>query len=57
MKLKINVGTNPAKGPQIPISNKARRFGIRGDMAITAPRVPICDIGKGMKNGSVAGTL
>ena len=47
--------TTPASGPAAPISNKALRLGINGDMRIKAPIVPNKN-GAGMKYGSEAGT-
>ena len=46
---------NPAIGPAIPISNKARREGMGDLILMNAPRVPI-NVGAGTKKGSVAYT-
>ena len=48
---KIIVGTRPASGPEIPMSNKARRLRMLDDMPITAPMVPRGGSGMGMKYG------
>ena len=45
----IIVGTKPASGPVMPISNNARRWPIRASMAMTAPMVPIGEAGMGIK--------
>lgn len=46
---KIRVGTSPASGPEMPMSNRARRLPSRASITITAPMVPKGDIGIGMK--------
>ena len=38
---KTIVGTSPASGPVMPMSNSALRLPMRGSMAMTAPKVPI----------------
>ena len=47
----MNVGTKPAKGPLMPMSNRARRPPTRGSMAITAPKVPNGENGQGNEVG------
>jgi hypothetical protein len=51
---KIIVGTSPAMGPLMPMSNRARRSPFRGSMAMTAPSVPMREMGNGMKYGRLA---
>jgi hypothetical protein len=51
MTQKIRVGTSPASGPVMPMSNNARRWPMRACMAITAPKVPTGETGMGMKYG------
>ena len=53
---KMSVGTKPARGPLMPMSNRARRPPTRGSIAITAPNVPNGGSGTGMKYGRLAYT-
>jgi len=46
---KISVGTSPANGPVIPMSNRALRSFTRESITITAPRVPRGVNGMGRK--------
>ena len=41
--------TNPANGPAMPISNKARLDGMRDLILMTAPKVPTGGKGEGIK--------
>ena len=50
---RISASAPVAKGPVMPMSNRARRPPTR-PMAITAPIVPIGEPGMGMKNGRLA---
>ena len=47
--------TNPAIGPEMPMSTRAFRFGIGSRMEMKAPKVPSGGI-EGMKNGNEAAT-